>query len=153
MTDQPAARPSGLARYRGVRRDYLGLAGRSPRGQRHHAGPDQVEAREEAGELTESAARLRDRAEPLVVPPLRLAGLLLVDVLGRIRDHQIAARRDRGKEPRHDSPGIVGVRDVLQDQYVPNLLVIVISKNPYSKDPERGNVRNVTYADVSVTGR
>ena len=40
-----------------------------------------------------------------------------------------------------------------QDQYVPNLLVIVISKNPYSKDPERGNVRNVTYADVSVTGR
>ena len=40
-----------------------------------------------------------------------------------------------------------------QDQYVPNLLVIVISKNPYSKDTERGNVRNVTYADVSVTGR
>jgi hypothetical protein len=40
-----------------------------------------------------------------------------------------------------------------QDQYVPNLLVIVISKNAYSKDPERGNVRNVTYADVSVTGR
>jgi hypothetical protein len=40
-----------------------------------------------------------------------------------------------------------------QDQYVPNLLVIVISKNPYSKDTERGNVRNITYADVSVTGR
>jgi hypothetical protein len=42
---------------------------------------------------------------------------------------------------------------VPQDQYVPNLLVIVISKNPYSKDTERGNVRSVTYADVSVTGR
>lgn len=40
-----------------------------------------------------------------------------------------------------------------KDQYVPNLLVIVISKNPYSKDPERGNVRDVTYAGVSVTGR
>ena len=40
-----------------------------------------------------------------------------------------------------------------KDQYVPNLLVIVISKNPYSKDPDRGNVRDVTYAGVSVTGR
>jgi len=40
-----------------------------------------------------------------------------------------------------------------KDQYVPNLLVIVIGKNPYSQDPERGNVRDVTYADVSVTGR
>lgn len=40
-----------------------------------------------------------------------------------------------------------------KDQYVPNLLVIVISKNPYSKDSERGNVRDITYADVSVTGR
>ena len=26
-------------------------------------------------------------------------------------------------------------------------------QNPYSKDCERGNVRDVTYADVSVTGR
>jgi hypothetical protein len=40
-----------------------------------------------------------------------------------------------------------------QDQYVPNLLVIVISRNPYSKDAERGNVRDVTYANVSATGR
>ena len=39
------------------------------------------------------------------------------------------------------------------DEYVPNLLVIVIGKNPYSQDSERGNVRDVTYADVSVTGR
>ena len=40
-----------------------------------------------------------------------------------------------------------------KDQYVPNLLVIVISKNPYSKDPERGNVRDITCTGVSVTGR
>jgi hypothetical protein len=39
------------------------------------------------------------------------------------------------------------------DDYVPNLLVIEIGKNPYSKDAERGNVRDVTYANVSVTGR
>jgi hypothetical protein len=37
-------------------------------------------------------------------------------------------------------------------QYVPDLLVIVIRKNAYSKDAERENVRDVTYADVSVTG-
>jgi pimeloyl-ACP methyl ester carboxylesterase len=40
-----------------------------------------------------------------------------------------------------------------KDQSVPNLLVIVISKNPYSQDPERGNVRDITFGDVSVTGR
>ncbi len=56
------------------------------------------------------------------------------------------------------APSMQGSRDerymaAPQDQYVPNLLVIVISKNPYSKDTERGNVRDVTYADVSVTGR
>jgi hypothetical protein len=39
------------------------------------------------------------------------------------------------------------------DAYVPNLLVIVIAKNPYSQDAERGNVRDITYASVSVTGR
>jgi len=38
-------------------------------------------------------------------------------------------------------------------QYVPDLLVIVIRKNAYSKDAERGNVRDITYADVSVTGK
>jgi hypothetical protein len=39
------------------------------------------------------------------------------------------------------------------DQYVPNLLVIVISKNFYSQDAQRGNVRDITYANVSVTSR
>ncbi len=38
-------------------------------------------------------------------------------------------------------------------QYVPDLLVIVIRENAYSKDAERGNVRDITYADVSVTGK
>ncbi|HXP61913.1 MAG TPA: glycosyl hydrolase family 28 protein, partial [Dongiaceae bacterium] len=38
-------------------------------------------------------------------------------------------------------------------QYVPDLLVIVIRKNAYSKDAERGNVRDITYTDVSVTGK
>jgi hypothetical protein len=56
------------------------------------------------------------------------------------------------------APRMQGSRDerymaAPQDQHVPNLLVIVISKNPYSKDPERGNVRDITYADLSVTGR
>ena len=37
--------------------------------------------------------------------------------------------------------------------YVPNLLVIVIGKNPYSKDPERGNVRDVIYSNVSVASK
>ena len=40
-----------------------------------------------------------------------------------------------------------------KDDYVPNLLVIGIGKNPYSQDSDRGNVRDVTYTDVSVTGR
>ena len=35
---------------------------------------------------------------------------------------------------------------------MPDLLVIVIRENAYSKDADRGNVRDVTYADVSVTG-
>lgn len=39
------------------------------------------------------------------------------------------------------------------DTHVPNLMVIVIGKNPYSKDSERGNVRDVTYSDVSVLSR
>jgi hypothetical protein len=39
-----------------------------------------------------------------------------------------------------------------QAQYVPDLLVIVIQRNAYSKDAERGNVRDVTYEGVSVTG-
>ena len=39
------------------------------------------------------------------------------------------------------------------DEYVPNLLVIAIGKNPYSQDSQRGNVRNVRYANVSVTSR
>ena len=56
------------------------------------------------------------------------------------------------------APRLQGSRDeryleAPQDHYVPDLLVIVICKNFYSKDAERGNVREVTYADVSVTGR
>jgi len=39
------------------------------------------------------------------------------------------------------------------DEYVPNLLVIVIAKNPYSQDANRGNVRDITYANVTATGR
>jgi hypothetical protein len=39
-----------------------------------------------------------------------------------------------------------------QAQFVPDLLVIVIRENAYSKDAERGNVRDITYANVSVTG-
>ncbi len=30
---------------------------------------------------------------------------------------------------------------------------VVIRKNAYSKDAERGNVRDITYADVSLTGK
>ena len=37
--------------------------------------------------------------------------------------------------------------------YVPNLMVIVIGKNPYSQDTARGNVRDVVYSNVSVSGR
>jgi len=36
---------------------------------------------------------------------------------------------------------------------VPDLLVIVIRENAYSNDTERGKVRNITYSDVSVTGK
>lgn len=56
------------------------------------------------------------------------------------------------------SPRMQGSRDDRyvenpNDEYVPNLLVIVIAKNPYSQDAERGKVRDITYANVSVTGR
>ena len=39
------------------------------------------------------------------------------------------------------------------DEYLPNLLVIVIAKNPYSQDAERGAVHDITYQDITVTGR
>lgn len=39
------------------------------------------------------------------------------------------------------------------DPYVPNLLVIVIARNFYSQDSERGNVRDVTYTNVFVASR
>lgn len=39
------------------------------------------------------------------------------------------------------------------DEYVPNLLVIVIAKNFYSQDANRGNVRDITCANIAVTGR
>ena len=38
-------------------------------------------------------------------------------------------------------------------EYVPNLLVIVIAKNPYSQDAERGSVRDITFQGISVAGR
>ncbi len=38
-------------------------------------------------------------------------------------------------------------------EYLPNLLVIVIGRNPYSKDTERGNVRDIGYSDVSVSSK
>ena len=37
--------------------------------------------------------------------------------------------------------------------HVPNLFVIVIGRNPYSKDAERGNVRDVVYSNVSVSSK
>jgi hypothetical protein len=37
--------------------------------------------------------------------------------------------------------------------YVPNLLVIIIGKLFYSKDQERGTLRNVTFKDIFVTGK
>ena len=39
------------------------------------------------------------------------------------------------------------------DTYVPNLLVIIIAKNFYSQDTERGAVRDISFKDISVTGR
>jgi hypothetical protein len=39
------------------------------------------------------------------------------------------------------------------DEYVPNLLVIVIAKNPYSQDTERGSVHDITYQNIMVMGR
>jgi hypothetical protein len=56
------------------------------------------------------------------------------------------------------SPRMQGNRDERyvenpNDEYVPNLLVIVIAKNPYSQDANRGNVRDITYANIAVTGR
>ena len=39
-----------------------------------------------------------------------------------------------------------------RDDYIPNLLTIVIGKNPYSQDTERGRVRDVVFSNVSVLG-
>ena len=39
------------------------------------------------------------------------------------------------------------------DTYAPNLMVIVIAKNPYSQDPERGSVHDIAYQNITVTGR
>ncbi|HUT33159.1 MAG TPA: glycosyl hydrolase family 28 protein [Planctomycetota bacterium] len=40
-----------------------------------------------------------------------------------------------------------------QDRYCPHLLVIVIRPTPYSKDTQRGTVRNVVFKDISVAGK
>lgn len=40
-----------------------------------------------------------------------------------------------------------------RSEYVPDLLVIVIANNPYSKDADRGNVRDIAYSGVSVTSK
>ena len=39
-----------------------------------------------------------------------------------------------------------------RDEFVPDLMVIVIARNPYSQDTERGNVRDVVYNDIQVRG-
>ncbi len=41
----------------------------------------------------------------------------------------------------------------LQDAYCPTLLEIVIRENPYSKDKQRGIVRDILFKDISVTSR
>ena len=56
------------------------------------------------------------------------------------------------------SPKMQGSRDEKyvenpKDEYVPNLLVIIIAKNPYSQDTERGNVREIIYKNITVTGK
>jgi len=56
------------------------------------------------------------------------------------------------------SPRMQGNRDEWyvanpNDEYVPNLLVIVIARTPYSQDTERGSVHDITYQDITVTGR
>ena len=56
------------------------------------------------------------------------------------------------------SPKIQGSRDERyvknpHDEYAPNLLVIVIVKNPYSQDAERGTVHDISYKDISVIDR
>jgi len=38
------------------------------------------------------------------------------------------------------------------DRYCPTLLEIVIRRNNYSKDEQRGTVRDVVYQDITVTG-
>jgi len=40
-----------------------------------------------------------------------------------------------------------------KSSYCPTLLVLVIRKNYYSKDPERGRIRDVVVKDVVVTGK
>jgi hypothetical protein len=37
--------------------------------------------------------------------------------------------------------------------YVPDLIVVGIGANPYSKDAERGKVRDVTYSNIAVTSK
>lgn len=41
----------------------------------------------------------------------------------------------------------------LKADYIPNLLVIIIYKTPYSQDQERGTVRDVVFKNISVSGR
>ena len=40
-----------------------------------------------------------------------------------------------------------------KDPYLPFLLVIVIARNPYSQDTERGKVHDITYSRITVAGR
>jgi hypothetical protein len=41
----------------------------------------------------------------------------------------------------------------LQDAYCPTLMEIIIRNNDYSKDDQRGIVRNIVFKDIAVTSR
>jgi hypothetical protein len=79
-----------------------------------HAGRQQVEAVEEALDLSPGARHDRGR-RALVDRPPRPGGFLVDVLVGDVRQRQGAAGRHHVPEPGQQRPGIVGVRDEVQD--------------------------------------
>lgn len=71
-------------------------------------------------------------------------GIRFADVRVEVDDWNPHPRLQRNREDTYQADP--------KDGYRPNLMVIVIYKTNYSKDQQRGTVRDVRFKDISVTG-
>ena len=123
---------------------HLGRADGSPLGAPvlglDHAGIEQLQPVEEARDRLPVAHGRPRAAHPLVHPPGHLRHPGRADVAGRVRQHQVAAGRQRARQLRHDAIRVVGVGDQVQDdqQHQRDWLAKVQGPRSSPQDRRRG---------------